>query len=398
MENIDLVRQTVERFKPLAVGLSDELAATPELSGMEYKASGKIAGILKNAGFAVEYPFDGLETAFRAAIDNGDGPSVALMVEYDALPGIGHGCGHNLHGAMSVLAGLALTELKELFHGKLYLIGTPDEEKNGAKIKMASDGVFDNMDIAMMIHCSAGISTPAMRCFSLKGCNYTFTGQTAHAAVSPWSGRNALTAARKFLDLLDARRESYTPYMRVSSVIKEGGITPNVIPGTAVVKVEFRAETAARLKEVEDIVFKCAKGASIALDCDMSWEYDSPVGYLDIMQNDAIENAVSGIFDNLGVNFQPDLLPIASSDAGNVSYSCPVSHPLLAIADEPVNFHTVDFAAATQKPLAYDRLATGARALAHLALRTWNDAGFRNSVKSEFERRKADYLKGGSYV
>jgi len=392
LENIDLVRQAVEKFKPVAVRLSDELAVAPELSGKEYEASGKIAGILEKAGFAVEYPFDGLETAFKASFDNGEGPSVALMTEYDALPGIGHGCGHNLHGAMSVLAALALAELKELYAGKLYIIGTPDEEKDGAKIKMASDGVFDGMDIAMMIHCSAGISAPAMRCFSLKGCKYTFTGQTAHAAVCPWNGRNALTAARKFLDLLDARRESYTPYMRVSSVIEDGGKTPNVIPGTAAVKVEFRAETAARLKEVEDIVYKCAKGASIALDCELDWEYDSPVGFLDILPNDAIENAVSGIFDNLGINFQPDLLPIASSDAGNVSYSCPVSHPLLAIVDEPVNFHTVDFAAATQKPLAYERLAAGARALAHLALRTWNDAGFRKAVKSEFERRKADYI------
>jgi len=392
LENIDLVRQTVERLKPIAVRLSDELAAAPELSGKEYEASRKIAGILEKAGFAVEYPFDGLETAFKAALDNGGGASVAIMAEYDALPGIGHGCGHNLHGAMSVLAALALAELKELFHGKLYLIGTPDEEKSGAKIKMASDGVFDGMDIAMMIHSSAGISVPAMRCLSLKGCNYTFTGQTAHAAACPWDGRNALTAARKFLDLLDARRESYMPDMRVSSVIEDGGKTPNVIPETAVVKVEFRAETAANLKKVEDIVFKCAKGASIALDCEMNREYDSPVGFLDLMPNDAIENAVSGIFDNLGISFTTDMPSAGSTDAGNVSYSCPVSHPLLAIIDEPVNFHTVDFAAATQKPLAYERLATGARALAHLALRTWNDADFRNAVRSEFEGRKADYL------
>jgi len=392
LENIDLVRQTVERFKPLAVKLSDELAAAPELSGEEYEASKKIVGILEKAGFAVEYPFDGLETAFKATLENGEGPSVALMVEYDALPGIGHGCGHNLHGAMSVLAGLALADLKELFAGKLYVIGTPAEEENGAKIKMASDGVFDGMDIAMMIHCSGGISVPAMRCLSLKGYNYTFTGQTAHAAASPWDGRNALTAVRKFLDLLDARRESYTPDMRVSSVIAEGGKAPNVIPDTAMVKVEFRAETAAKMKRIEDIVFKCAKGASIALECDMNWEYTFPVGFFDLMINDAIENAVCGIFDDLGISFKTGMPATGSSDAGNVSYRCPVSHPLLSIVDEPLSFHTVEFAAATQKPLAYERLAIGARALAHLTLRTWNDADFRNAMRSEFEKRKTDYL------
>jgi len=393
LENIDLVRQTVERLKPIAVKLSDELAVAPELSGEEYEASRKIAGILENAGFAVEYPFDGLETAFKATLDNGAGPSVALMVEYDALPGIGHGCGHNLHGAMSVLAGLALADLKELFQGKLYVIGTPDEEKKGSKIKMASDGVFDSMDIAMMIHCSSGISVPAKRFLSLKDCNFTFTGQTAHAAASPWDGRNALTAARKFLDLLDARRESYTPDMRVSSVIEDGGKTPNVIPETAVVKVEFRAEMAAGLKRIEDIVFKCAKGASIALECDMKWEYDFSVGFFDLIPNDTVENAVRGIFDDLGISYKTGLPPTGSSDVGNVSYRCPVSHPALAIADEPIIGHTVEFAAATQKPRAYERLVTGARALAHLALRTWNDADFRNVMRSEFESRKADNLR-----
>jgi len=389
LENIDLVRQTVEKHKPIAVKLSDELAAAPELSGEEYEASRKIAGILKKAGFAVEYPFDGLETAFKATLDNGEGPSVALMVEYDALPGIGHGCGHNLHGAMSVLAGLALADLKKIFSGKLYVIGTPDEEKKGSKIKMASDGVFDGMDIAIMIHCSSEISVPAKAFLSLMDCNYTFTGQTAHASAAPWKGRNALTAARKFLDLLDARRESYTPDMRVSSIIVDGGETPNVIPETAVVKVEFRAQTAAGLKRVEDIVLKCAKGASIALDCKMNWEYDFPIAYFDLLPNDTVENAVRGIFDDLGISYKTGLPPTGSSDVGNVSYRCPVSHPALAIADEPLIGHTVEFAAATQKPRAYERLATGARALAHLALRTWNDADFRNSMRSEFERRKA---------
>jgi hypothetical protein len=124
----------------------------------------------------------------------------------------------------------------------------------------------------------------------------------------------------------------------------------------------------------------------------MSWEYDSPIGYFDLMPNDTIENAMSGIFNNLGISFITGLPPTGSSDVGNVSYSCPVSHPLLAIVDEPINSHTVDFAAATQKPLAYVRLAAGARALAHLALRTWNDADFRNAMKSEFENRKANYL------
>lgn len=388
MSNADLVREAVNKHRALAVKLSDDLAARPELSGKEYEASRRIVGILKQAGYEVEYPFDGIDTAFRAALDNGEGPSVAVLVEYDALPEIGHGCGHNLHGSMAVLTALALAELKVQFKGRLFIIGTPAEEVDGAKVKMADDGVFDGMDMAMMIHSfSGGVAEPAMRCLALKCYNFTFRGQTAHAAACPWEGRNALTAVRKFIDLLDARREGFTPDVRVSTIILDGGKTPNVIPDLARVQVEFRAGTAPRLDKVAESVLKCAQGAALALDCDMEWEPDFPIGFFDLLENTEAENAVRGIFEGLGVKVRPSSPATGSSDIGNVSYRCPAVHPLLPITDEPVNLHTVEFANATGMAKAYDAMATGAEAMAILALRVFTDAEFRNAVREEFSRR-----------
>ena len=143
------IKEAVNKHLDTAIALSKDLAEHPELPYQEFESSRKMAEILKEAGFEVTYPYAGYDTAYCAKLDNGDGPSVALLAEYDALPEIGHGCGHNLHGSLSVLSGLALMDLKDKFKGKLYVIGTPAEEENGAKIGMAEQGIFDDMSMAV---------------------------------------------------------------------------------------------------------------------------------------------------------------------------------------------------------------------------------------------------------
>ena len=210
-ESLSYIQEAVKKHEKEAAALSDHLAANPEVAYEEFNSSRAMADLLKQAGFQVTYPFAGYDTAFCGVLDNGDGPSVAILTEYDALPGIGHGCGHNLHGSLSILTGLTLMELKEHFRGKVYVVGTPAEEASGAKITMASDGIFDEMDLAVMMHSGpGGVCMPNTDSMSLRGCIIEFFGQTAHAAACPWQGRSALAAARKFFDLVDARRECFS--------------------------------------------------------------------------------------------------------------------------------------------------------------------------------------------
>lgn len=176
----------------------------PEISMEETASSRAIVDALAPYGFTIEYPFMekelGYDTAFRATLKRGEGPKCSIMVEYDALPGIGHGCGHNLHGPLSVLAGIVLSELPEdAFHGTLEVIGTPAEETVGAKLIFAKEGVFDGDALAIMMHStSGGISRTNTQANALRAYEITFTGKTAHAAGDPWDGHNALTACANF--------------------------------------------------------------------------------------------------------------------------------------------------------------------------------------------------------
>jgi amidohydrolase len=391
---LGIIRNAVEKFHPEAVELSDYLAANPELSSAEFNSSAKIAGLLERRGFSVEYPFFGLPTAFKADFDNGPGPRIAVMVEYDALPDIGHGCGHNLHGALSVLAGLALTELKDLYNGKIHLIGTPAEETDGAKAAMADGGVFDGVSLSMMTHCiGGGVCQPNMDALSLRNFLMEFRGVGAHAVAAPWRGRSALAAARKFLDLTDARRECFTPDIRVNAVITDGGRKPNIIPERAEIEIEFRAGSQAKLAGLDETIVKCARAAAMALDCDVKWKKNSS-DFADMVRLETLERAVSEIFAGVGLKVSEVTPPVGSSDVGNVSYRCPSIQPLLSITDEPLALHTAEFARATLKPEAHKAMARGAEALVALALKTLNDGDFRSAVNDDFTKQISAKMGG----
>jgi amidohydrolase len=392
-ETTGIVRNSVGQFHREAVELSDFMAANPELSSAEYVASGKIASLLERHGFSVEYPFFGLDTAFKAVFNNGPGPRVAIMVEYDALPDIGHGCGHNLHGSLSVLAGLVLRELSDMYRGEIYLIGTPAEETDGAKAAMAEGGVFDGMSVSMMMHCvGGGVCQPNMDALSLRNFLMEFSGTAAHSVAAPWHGRSALAAARKFLDLIDARRECFTPDIRVNAVITDGGKKPNIIPERAEIEMEFRADSMAKLARLEETIGKCARAAAMALDCEAAWKKNF-ADFADMVRLKTLENEMSRILSGLGLKVSEVTPPIGSSDVGNVSYRCPSIQPMLSITEEPLALHTAEFARSTLEPAAHLAMASGAEALVTLSLRTLCDTDFRNAVKDDFSRQIA--LKNG---
>ena len=393
----ELLKSAIKENLAEAKALSDDLYAHPEIAETEYETSKKIVKILTEHGFDVEYPFFekelGYGTAFRAVIDCGEGPSVAILTEYDALPVIGHACGHNLHGSMSVLAGVSLAKIKENFKGKLYVIGTPAEEVVGAKIKMSSEGVFDDMALAVMIHSSSGIgSQPQMDLLSLRCFEIEFFGKQAHAAAGPWEGHSALAAARKFMDLIDARRECFTPDIRVNSIVLNGGEAPNIIPAYSKLRTEFRTGSMGKLKMLDESVRKCAAAAAMALDCEVKIKSDI-LDFYDMVRVSAVEDAVAELFEEVGEPILPVSFPIGSSDMGNVSYRCPAVQPLMSIVDAPYALHTPEFAKSTLESKALSTLERGAYVIASLVLKTFNDEAFRIKCAEQF--KKALEIKNG---
>lgn len=397
MELREAIAQAVAAGAAEAEELDRYLYEHPEIGGEEKLSSAAIVDVLRNNGFTVTYPYLeaelGYGTAFRAVLENGEGAKAAILVEYDALPGVGHGCGHNLSGAMSVLAGTALARLRERWSGTLYLIGTPAEEAAGAKVPMAEAGAFDGMDIAIMIHAgNAGVSQVNMDPLGLKSYTVVFRGQTAHAAASPWDGKNALTAARKFLDLVDARRDAFHPGAIVSSIVVDGGRAPNVVPDRAAVRMELRAGSRSQLEEMDRIVRNCARGAALALDCAESFTRDFP-DFFDMVRVPVLENAVGELLEQEGETVTP-IIGGGSSDVGNVSYHCPTIHPMLCITRENCAMHTAEIREATVSSFGLSQMRKGARIISQLLLSVFRQPDFRALVRQDFE--KARSAKGAS--
>ncbi len=382
----------IEKHWQQAVELSDDLYAHPELPDQEFRSSQKVVDMLRAAGYEVEYPYMGYPTGFRAVLKNGEGPSAALLIEYDALPELGHACGHNAHCAMAVLAALALAEAKDQFQGTVYAFGTPAEEENGAKIGMAAKGAFDGLSLATMIHSWSGpASISDMDVLSLRCYLVEFKGVSAHAVAGPWKGHSALAAARKFIDLIDARRECFTPDVHVNSVFKESGLQPSILPDRAVVRIEFRTDSMAKLEQVDEIIEKCAKGAAMALDCTVSFSKGTE-DFADMVRVPVLEDAVEDLLHEMGRASEPVRIPNGSSDVGNVSYHCPAIQPLLTIGETFYALHTPEFREETIKEPAHQAIADGAKLLGSLVLRALTDEEFRDAAQKSYLAQKEKKL------
>ena len=382
----------IEKHWKKAIELSDDLYAHPELPDQEFRSSQKVVDLLKAAGYEVEYPYMGYPTGFRAVLKNGEGPSAALLIEYDALPELGHACGHNVHCSMAVLAALALAEAKDQFQGTVYAFGTPAEEENGTKIGMAAKGAFDGLSLATMIHSWSGpASISDMDVLSLRCYLVEFKGVSAHAVAGPWKGHSALAAARKFIDLIDARRECFTPDVHVNSVFKESGLQPSILPDRAVVRIEFRTDSMAKLEQVDEIIEKCAKGAAMALDCTVSFSKGTE-DFADMVRVPVLEDAVEDLLHEMGRASEPVRIPNGSSDVGNVSYHCPAIQPLLTIGETFYALHTPEFREETIKEPAHQAIADGAKLLGSLVLRALTDEEFRDAAQKSYLEQKEKKL------
>lgn len=368
------------------IALNDDLADHPEISGQEFETSHKIVELLKKKGFATEYPFAGIETAFKAVYGpNNHKYKVAILTEYDALPDIGHACGHCVSGSISVLAGIAMAELQDELNADIHVIGTPIEEADGAKVQMTDDGVFNDYDMAIMIHL---YDQNLLYCIlnGLMSYQYNFHGKAAHASAAPWEGKNALNAAQLMFHGIDMLRQHVTPDVRMHGIYKEAGVAPNIVPEEASILFYMRAVDKPYLQEVHRMVDDCARGAAIMTQT--TWDTFKVDATYDCMKNNpAGISVMKEVYEELGIDINGDHDKLfGSSDIGNVSFACPAFHPTLQIVDRGVAIHTREFADAVKTQRAHDAIKLGAEVISLHITKTFMDEDKIKAMKEDFNK------------
>ena len=345
--------------------ISDYIYNNPELGNEEYKAVEALTTFLKDHDFKVEAPIAGMDTAFKATFDSGKpGMTIGYLCEYDALPKIGHGCGHNMIGVMSAGAGVVLSKVLHEIGGKVIVYGTPAEETNGGKVILAEAGVFDELDAAMIVH-PDGETRASGSSSALYPIRFIYKGKTAHAASCPEKGINALNSVIQLFNGIDALRQHVTPDVRMHGIITKGGVAANIVPDEAIADFYFRASTKERVTEVVEKVKKIAEGAALMTGATLEMErYELP--YDDLNTNETLSEMFNSNLRELGITDIKEAKSTGgSSDIGNVSYVAPTIHPYIGITDCPMVGHSVEMANATTTSKAHDRLLIAALAMAY---------------------------------
>lgn len=354
--------------------------AEPELAFQEHRSSALLCEILERHGVRAERPYGGLETAFRAEVRGSKGPTVALCAEYDALPEIGHACGHNLMGTMSVAAFLAVRAAAPATPGMLRVIGTPAEERGNGKARLIEAGAFRDVEAAMMVHVgSADELDPLM--LAMSSLEVEFVGRAAHAAAKPHHGVNALDAMLMSFNNINALRQVMRSDARVHGVITHGGDAPNIIPARSAGRFMVRSPDNRYLEQLKQRVLRCFEGASAATGAELRHSWMDHVEAL--TTNAPMAQAFARNAASLGRKLRSRRPgdTHGSTDMGNVSTLVPSIHPYLAIAPEGTPTHSVDFARYAATPVALETMLVGAKALAMTALDLLYDADLVRKAK-----------------
>jgi amidohydrolase len=379
------IDQAVERLAGELDTLSRQIHDHPELAFQEVKAAGWLSDFLSAQGFKVERGVAGVETAFRAVIETGDGPTIVIMCEYDALPAIGHACGHNIIATAGAGAGAALAAVKsDLPPCRIHVIGTPAEEGGGGKVKLIRGGVFRGVDAAMMIHgWDRWIGHQDL--LGIVRIGFEFTGKAAHASADPWEGVNALDAAIQTFNNVSMLRQQVRPSARVHGIITNGGAAPNIIPEFASAMFYVRGATIDYLRDLQRRVIACAEGAAKATGTTLKViEHDD--AYEPMKRNDALLGAYRANMTRLGITESPEVKDrLGSSDVGNVSQVVPTIQPLVKIAPDGTAIHSRAFEAAAVSPLARQGMLLAARAMAATAADLLSDPALLAKTRQEFE-------------
>lgn len=378
------VQKIVQDLKGQLEDLSTYIYHNPETAYEEKLAAQAHADLLVQQGFQVEMPYLGIETAFRATYDSGT-PSrtIAFLSEYDALPGLGHGCGHNLLGATTTISGIALS--KAMTQGRVLVIGTPGEETSGAKVDMAEQGTFDDVDVAFCTHpedrwVESGSS------LALEAHEFRFIGKTAHAASHPDQAINALDAVIALFNATNALRQQTRTTARITGIITEGGVACNLIPDSCACRFYIRAEDMAYMKVMNQRLMACAQAAALQTGCQLEHRlFEKP--YHNLVTNGPLNDRLKTYMATMGIQMQKADRPIGSLDMGNVSQKVPVINPYFDITQGvPTPGHTPEFRDATLTDYAIESALKMAQGLVLTGLDVLQYDTFFKIIRQDFEK------------
>ena len=374
----------VEARSEQLTGISHRIHENPELGFEEHFAHDLLAGAAEEAGLEVRRQAYGVETAF-AAVAGSTGPLVAFLCEYDALPGIGHACGHNIIAASGLGAGLAAAEVVEDLGGRLLILGTPAEEGGGGKLHLMEAGAFAGVDAALMVH-PAGLELAEMETLAVQQLHARYRGRAAHAAAAPHAGRNALDGAVLGYVAASALRQHIGTDERFHGIFTDGGQKPNIVPSFAETNWYVRSPTMVRLELLKERLADCLQSGAVAagVDVELAW---ADYSFTEVRSNEPLVELWKANAAAVGRRPEPPApgrTVIGSTDMGNVSQIVPSIHPMIAVAPPEVAIHTEAFAACARGPEGDRGVIDGAKTLAAVAIDYWTDASIRAAVAADF--------------
>lgn len=363
----------VDRLGDVLVDVSHRIWERPELCFEEHHAHDLLCDVLDAHGVTATRHAYGLDTAFVAEAGT-EGPLVAVCCEYDALPDIGHACGHNIIAAAGLGAGLAAAALAEAAGGRVRILGCPAEEGGGGKVFMIRAGAFDDVDAAMMVH-PADHDLPSLTTLAIQGLEVEYRGRSSHAAAAPELGRNALDAAVLGYVNVSALRQHIATDERVHGIFTDAGEKPNIVPRRAAASWYVRSGTIERLEQLKARVTQCLQAGADAAGCEMDLRWIDPP-YAELRDDERLLGRYLEHAAALGRGAQdPDVVGhvVGSTDMGDVSHLVPSIHPLLAVAPPGVSIHTPEFAEHARGPAGDRAVLDGAKAMAATVLDCWLD-------------------------
>ncbi len=378
------VAEAIEGARDEILDLSHRIHANPEPAFEEHQASSWVAEVVARHGYAVEHPVGSLATAVRGRLTGGlgpDGPRIAVLAEYDALPGLGHGCGHNTMAASGVGAAIGLAAVRDAWAGEVVFLGTPAEERGSGKAIMIEDGLFEGVDAALLFHpCDRNHVEIAP--LASEDVSIVFTGLQSHAAGEPWSGRNALDAMIALFVSVGLWRQQLPPHCRVHGIIQEGGTAANIIPDRTRAWFMIRSADQAYYEVMKARFRRLCEAAAEMADVEVEIEFSGGASTMHHNHTLAARWVANG--EAYGVQDEGMDQNSGSTDMANVSWVVPAIHPELSITDGPTPGHSIEFRDAAARPRADRTTLLAATLVAQTAIDLLSDPALVEAAWREF--------------